>query len=274
MRHLALRLAVGAVVLAFAGVTSGDPVLYDVVDGLFANIPAGATGGPATQTGVDNWWFKYEPAVRFGQQGSPIVRDPNTFLLMELGSDGSARPYGWAGNIGSAVNDRAVFRNGSTTNRLVLSGTSQGDGVWGNAENNAQIALEWKAPSDGIADASYELIGRDHAETDIEWHLATWDGTTWNDLDFMLVTQAHTPSSPAVLEALGLNLAAGDSIYLYGQIADHDAFDGTVITGGITFTPASAEAVPEPASVTLAWIGALGLGAWMTLPARRRRTRG
>lgn len=264
MKTHSLLIAAGVIVTAAAA----SAATYDVVDGLYANIPAGATGGPATQTGVDNWRYKYEPAVRFNQQGSPIVRDPTTFVLMELGSDGTSRPYGWAADEGFAINDRGVFRNGSIANRMVLSGTTQGDGVWGNAENNAQLALEWEAPSDGVADVDYELVGRNHAETDIEWHLATWDGTTWTDLDYVLVTQAHTPASPASLAATGLNLSAGDSIYLYGQIADHDAYDGTVISGGIEFEPAQGgPVVPEPATLVLSALAAAALGGYL----RRRK---
>jgi len=252
VKRLLTGLLAGVLVVGWAAGASA--AYFDVVDGLYANIPAGATGGPATQTGEGNWWYKYEPKTRFGQQGSPIVRDPNTFLLMELGSDGTSRPYGWAADAGYAINDRGVFRNGSTTTRLPLGGTTQGDGVWGNAENNAQIALEWKAPGPGTADVSFDLIGRNHEQTDIEWHLATWDGSSWNDLQYVLVTRDHTPAAPASLATTdSLELAAGDSIYLYGQIADHDAYDGTVFTGGITFTPEPAGGIiPEPGTV-LVW---------------------
>jgi hypothetical protein len=271
MRRLTLGLVIAAAVLAPAAVCWAEIVTYDVVDGLFANIPAGATGGPAAQSGIDNWWYKYEPVTRFNQRDSLIERDPSTFLLMELGSDGTARPYGWAADHGYAINDRGVFRNGSIANRMVRGGTAQGDGVWGNAENNAQIALEWVAPSDGTADAYYELIGRNHANTDIEWHLATSTGADpWNDLDFIAVTQAHTPAFPAVLEAVGLDLAAGESIYLYGQIYDFDDWDGTVITGGITFTTQPAELIPEPATATLALLGMVALGGWLLVVRRSR----
>jgi hypothetical protein len=262
----ASALAVSVVLGASA---PAQTVSYDVVDGLYANRPIGGTGGPETQLGADHWWYKYDPTVRFGQQGSLIVRDPNTFLLMELGRDGTTGPYGWAANVGPSINNRPVFRNGDVAARGQKSGTTQGDGVWGNAENGAQLALEWKAPADGTADVSYGLVGRNDVETDIEWHLATWVGNVWTDLGFVLVTQAHTPASPASLAATGLGLSAGDSIYLYGQIADHDAYDGTVFYGGIEFTPTPAEFVPEPGAAVLALLAVLGLTALL----RRRMTR-
>lgn len=262
--------AIAAVAVLLGSPVPGNATYFDVVDGLYANRPLGGTGGPEAQLGVDNWWYKYDPTVRFGQQGSPIVRDPTTFLLMELGSDGTSRPYGWAADKGSAINDRAVFRKGDVDDRGPKGGTTQGNGVWGNAENSAQIALEWKAPAGGAADVSYSLVGRDNAETDIEWHLATWVGSTWTDLDYVLVTQLDTPASPASLSAAGLPLAAGDSIYLYGQIADHDAYDGTVFYGGIDFTPTPAEFVPEPGSAGLALVAMLGLA--VLLRRRHRRS--
>jgi len=187
---------------------------------------------------------------------------------MELGRDGTTGSYGWAADSGPSINNRPVFRNGSVATRSQIGGTAQGDGVWANVENGAQLALEWRAPSDGAADVSYDLIGRDHAETDIEWHLATSDGMSWNDLGFTLVDQSDTPTSPDNLAASNLMLSAGDSIYLYGQIADHDAFDGTVITGGIDFTPAQV-VVPEPAGILL-W-SMLGFGLLIYGWRRSRR---
>jgi hypothetical protein len=262
----AKRLLVGVLagVLVVGSAAGAWAAYFDVVEGLYANIPAGATGGPATQAGVDNWWYKYEPVTRFNQRGSLVERDPSTFVLMELGSDGTARPYGWAANAGYAINDRGVFRKGIVANRMVSGGTTMGDGVWANAENNVQLALEWRAPEDGTVDVFYELIGRNHANTDIEWHLATSTlADPWNDLDFIAVTQAHTPAAPAVLQAARLDLAAGESLYLYGMIYDYDDYDGTVITGGIDFTPEpTGLIIPEPGTF-LVWflLAGLGLGA-------------
>ncbi len=271
MRCLAVSCGLVAAVLAAASPSSADPVHYDVVDGLYANIPAGATGGPATQLGIDHWWYKYEPAWRPNQNGSPVVRDADTFLLMELGSDGSARHYGWAANHGLSINDRGVFRNGNLTSRFPRGGTTKGDGVWANAENSVQLALEWRAPSDGVAHVSFQFVGRDHANTDHEWHLATWtDGSLWTDLGFTKVDQSHSPSAPAVLAASNLDLDAGESIYLYGMIYDFDDWDGTVITGGIDFTADPLQVIPEPGSATLAILGLLGLGVWAAALRRRR----
>ncbi|MFT5124083.1 MAG: hypothetical protein ACI9TH_004905 [Kiritimatiellia bacterium] len=217
---------------AFAEVT-----VYDLVDGLTTNRPVGATGGAAVQSGYAGWWFKYEPLTPWGGLANgPIARNPSDFLLLDLGRDGSTGSYGWAANAGSAINDRGVVRNGNWPNRGQQNGESPGDALFANAENNAQLVIEWQAPVSGMAAVAFEFNGADHAEADLQWHIGTWDGASWIDHGFVVVRQTDTPAQPAQLTVNNLPVSAGDSIYLYGHVYDHDAFDGTLIRGGISLS--------------------------------------
>jgi len=67
--RLLLTILAGLLVASSSHVGVAQTMSFDVTDGLFANIPSGATGGSATQVGNQHWYYKYEPAVRFGQMG-------------------------------------------------------------------------------------------------------------------------------------------------------------------------------------------------------------
>jgi len=87
----AIRFAAGICVLLLSG-AAADGAIYDIADGLYNNVVAGAIGGPASQPGNDGWYFKYERVWPWGGwQGIPISRDPADFVDLEYAFDGSTR---------------------------------------------------------------------------------------------------------------------------------------------------------------------------------------
>ena len=94
-------------------------------------------------------------------------------------------------------------------------------------------------PQECYVDVSYTLIGRDTPQDSMDWHLGSYVGGTWTYLGTTttLVTQANTTSNSVVLSATNVHLNAGDSIFLIADVYDNDAYDGTLVEGGITFRP-------------------------------------
>ena len=155
---------------------------------------------------------------------------------MTTAQNGNGNPYGFYQYFPAEVENGQITASG---NGDVLSGTSQGPGVYVDDQNAWDPVIEWRAPQECYVDVSYTLIGQDTPQDSMNWHLGSYVGGTWTYLGTptTLVTRANTTSNPVVLSATNVHLYAGDSIFLIADCYDNDAERRDRRQGGITFRP-------------------------------------
>jgi len=257
MRHVKVLVFLAATALCFQSALAG-PVVYDIVDGLYANKPS--SDANIVQTGQDNWWYYDHATGGFGSGGplSAARMTPSNYSLITVGGDGVGESYGY----GPMANSRGLIKNGTwgTTYPALLSGSTQGDCIYLVDENFHMMVIEFRAPVAGTYDANFEIAGRLNSDPDMEYHLFKRVGGVSTELVYDRVGTATTSTDPNVLAASGIALDANDSLFIYATPIDSDGYDGSGIRGSITL-------IPEPASVA----ALLGVGGIATL-LRRRRT--
>jgi len=243
---------------------------YDLADGLRANVVDGAGDALwAAQAGNLGWWFHFDdpgwsepppPAPRpdplpggavtmFGVRGSldgrPAFAD--RFHLMQEARQ-AADQIGWMSvNGGENLRTRGFVFVGD----FLEGGESRdGDAIRAHPENSRQIAIEWRAPATGGVSLDVEVtVG--NAMGDVEWHVLLRRGGVTSELEWLYVSREGGPDQVAVSPAetvaspptdprhLGgfAHLRAGDSVFFYARVGDHDAGDGTRIRGTVWFRP-------------------------------------
>jgi len=245
-------------VWTIAASAHASPVVYDVRTGLdksilgFVPTPSIWSVSAATQTGEDNWWYRYDTTAMgwwTPPQGAALTLDaagPTAYPLMGYaGNDTRSSSYGkqgWAW-YGSTGNDPLGY---VTNFKIDKDSGTAADAIWMSGTNNTQnasrrIALEWKATEAGTADVAFEIDNGTNGSTNgYELHLFVWDDSEsmWTNHSWIAPTEAgkHT------IADTGLALDAGDSIFLFMNWRNTGGAGYSAnrqLSGGVTFTASS-----------------------------------
>lgn len=220
----------------------------DLAAGLRANAATGvASGAPATQHGVEGWWYRYAPGGWFGAVGalSPGQMDPSSFATMEDAREDAWR--GWYAQSGLQIGQRGLVTFDSWSAPTWL-GSTDGDTLQILPENSVSPIVEWRAPVGGHADVQLELRPVTSGGSDAELHVFAHRASGDVELQYLYASPGGAPDdygNPTVavdastgrMLAASTDLAAGDSLFFLVRVGDNDAGDALAVRGAIRFTP-------------------------------------